>query len=182
MRTGHRRGADPREVVEAPVIAALDGIILRAAIGFSSVAALATLPLLVRMDEAIHQAVHLALPVGWLAYAALTAGRLAHRSMAIEGDPWQLAREVDRGLARFARVVSAFMLIGWLASVVAVWVHHHLSSRAAAMSTLGTDVPLRLVVWSLAALAWSRWCRAWLARAENESGDRLREYWSRVGH
>lgn len=172
--------SDRRSFIEAPVIAALNGITVRAVIGFSVVAASASLPLILRLDALFHEAFHFLLLVGWLVYAALTAALLILRPPPPEPDVWVRAAEVDSALVRFARRVSALMMVGWLASVAAVLVHHHLTSPREVFVTLGIIVPLTFAAWLLAVLAWSSWCRASLARAEHDAADRLRRYWRRV--
>lgn len=164
------------------MIAALNGIVTRAVIGFVLVAALASLPLLVHLEGAVHEAVHLLLPAGWVVYALLTGVTLLLRPAYHEadGDPWLNAAQIDPGHARFARALSLFMLLGWALSVAAMLVHHHLGTDAAIQRTLLVDVPIMVAVWGLAAFAWMRWCVHALARAESESSQRLREYWSAV--
>jgi hypothetical protein len=72
------------------------------------------------------------------------------------------------------------MTVGWLAAVGAVLVHHHLSSPDQVLATVLVDVPLTIAIWLLAVLAWTSWCRATLARAQDAAAHRLRRYWSEV--
>jgi hypothetical protein len=169
-------------MVEAPVITALNGIIVRAVVGFILVAALTSLPLLVHLEGPVHEAVHLLLPAGWVVYAVLTGTGLLLRPGYHDGDgdPWLNAAQIDPGHARFARALSLFMLLGWAVSVAAMLVHHHLGTNAAIQRTLLVDVPIMFAVWGLASFAWTRWCAHALARAEAQSTDRLREYWAAV--
>lgn len=171
--------ADARALVHAPVIDALNGIVVRAAVGFCVVAGLAAFPLLIRAHE-VHGLVHLALPGAWLAYAIVTGATLLYRGPASDGDPWAGAGTVDPDLARFAQAVSTFMILGWLAAMGGVLVHHHLGSPTEIVWTVAVDVPLMVAVGGLAAFAWRASCRAALTRAENEAADRLRAYWSDV--
>ncbi len=181
MNTAGPTGAgDPRAFTDAPVIAALNGIVVRALIGFSVVAGYASLPLLLRLDPPVHAAFHFLLPAGWVAYAILTAARLILRPAPHEPDVWPRAAEVDSALAGLARRVSAAMTIGWLVAVAAVIVQHHLTSPREVFVTFGIIVPLTFAAWLLAVLAWSGWCRASLARAEHTATDRLRRYWRHV--
>jgi len=171
---------DPRSFIEAPVIAALNGIVVRALIGLCVVAASASVPLILRMDVPYHKAFHFLLPIGWVVYAALTAALLILRPPPHEPDVWGRAVEVDAALVRFTRRVSVLMTVGWIASVTVVLVHHHLTSEREIFVTLGIIVPLTFAAWLLAVLAWNSWCRASLARAEHDAADRLRRYWTRV--
>ena len=173
---------DPRSFIAAPVVAALNGIVVRALIGLSVVAASASAPLILRLDLPFHTAFHFFLPVAWVVYAALTAAILILRPPPREADVWGRATEVDSSLVRFARRVSALMMVGWLASVAVVLVHHHLTSPREIFVTVGIIIPLTVASWLLAVLAWSGWCRASLARAEQDAADRLRRYWTGVAH
>ena len=171
---------DPRAAVRAPFVTALNGIIVRAALGFAAVAAVTAFPLLVRLDDAIHGAVHLVLPIGWLVYAAV-AGYLNRRSGPVVGEPWVHASEAEPGLTRFAAATSGFLIGGWLAALVAVLVHHHLSTPTDIALTFALYVPSLVVPWALASWVWSRRCRHALARADARSNDLLRVYWQSVG-
>ena len=171
---------DPRAAVRAPFVTALNGIIVRAALGFAVVAALTAFPLLVRLDDTVHTAVHLVLPIGWLAYAAI-AGMRNRRSGPVVGEPWAHAAEAEPALTRYAAAISGFMIGGWLAAVVAVLVHHHLSTPTQVALTFALYVPSLLVPWALASWAWARRCRHVLARAEARANDLLRVYWQGVG-
>lgn len=71
------------------------------------------------------------------------------------------------------------MLVGWLASVAAVLIDHHLTSVVAAVGTLLIDVPIMGGAWVFAAAAWRRTCRVSLARVES-AADGLRDYWRGV--
>ncbi|HEX6128265.1 MAG TPA: hypothetical protein VF071_04495 [Candidatus Limnocylindria bacterium] len=171
---------DPRSFVEAPVIAALNGIVVRAVVGFSVVAAFASVPLIARLEDPVHDAFHLLLPIGAVGYSLITGALLLLRPAPPVSDAWAGAAEVDPALARFARRVSIFMIVGWLAAVGAVLVHHHLSSPDQVLMTVLVDVPLTLAVWLAAVFAWTGWCRATLARAQDAAAHRLRRYWSEV--
>jgi hypothetical protein len=171
---------DPRSFVEAPVIDALNGIVLRAVAGFTLVAALASVPLIVRMDAPVHEVFHILLPIGAVVYSLATGALLLLRPAPPGPDAWSGAKEADPALVRFARRVSMFMIVGWLAAVGAVLGHHHLSSPDQVLATVLVDVPLTIAIWLLAVLAWSSWCRATLARAQDATAHRLRRYWSGV--
>jgi len=170
-------GSDPRGFIEAPVLRALNRIVIRAVLGFSLVAAGASLPLLLHLDPPIHQAFHFLVPAGWVAYAALIGALFLLRPPPPEPDVWSRAAEVDAASASFAQRVSAVMLAGWLLAFAAVLVHHHLTSPREVLVTLGIIVPLTFAAWLLAAIAWTSSCRASLARAEHEANGRLRRYW-----
>jgi len=167
---------DPRSFIDAPVIAALNHIVVRALIGFSVIAAFATFPLILHLDGAIHQAFHFLVPVAWAVYALLTAAILILRPAPREPDVWGRASEVDHGLATFTRRVSWVMPVGWLATFAVILVHHHLTSPRDVFVTFGIIVPLTLAAWILAVLAWNAWSRASLARAEHEAAARLRQH------
>lgn len=171
---------DPREQVQAPVVAALHRIMVRAYVGLALIAAASLAPLLLHLDPPIHQASHFVIPAGWVLYAVITAAVLVLRPAHAEADAWRRAAEVDPDLVRYARGVSALMVAGWLAALAAVLVHHHLTSPREVFVTVGIIVPLTLAAWLLALLAWNAWCRATLARAEHEADDRFRHYWSRT--
>ena len=173
---------DPRSFIEAPVVAALNGIVARALIGLSVVGASATLPVILRMDIRFDHRYHFLLPVAWVVYAALTAAILILRPPPREADVWDRAAEVDASLARLARRTSTLMMTGWLASVAVALSLHHLVSAREVLVTLGIVVPLTFDAWLLAVLAWNAWCRASLARAEHDAADRLRRYWARAVH
>ncbi len=169
---------DPRNQVEAPVVGALHEIVTRAYIGLGVVAAASLAPLILHLEPPIHQLTHFVIPGGWVVYAAVTAALLNLRGAPAEADPWGRAVEVNHDLVRYARRISTLMLLGWLAALAAVLLHHHLTSPREIFITLGIIVPLTLAAWLLALLAWGAWCRATLARAEHEASDRLRRYWS----
>ena len=169
--------ADPRALVQAPIVAALNAIVWRGVIGFAAVAGVAALPLVVRLDDTVHFAAHVALPAGWVAYAVISTLLAYLRRQRVQGDPWQAAAEADSSLAAFARMVTGFMIGGWLASVVGVIVHHHLSTTQDILRTLSVDLPVLLVAWAIASWAWTRASRRLLAHAVADSADRFRRYW-----
>jgi hypothetical protein len=169
--------ADPRAIVQAPIIAALNGIVWRGVIGFAVVAGVAAFPLLVHLDATFHFAAHVALPAGWVAYAVVSTIVALVRRERVEGDPWHAASEADPSLAAFARMVTGFMIGGWLASVVGVIVHHHLSTTQDILRTLSVDLPVLLGAWAIASWAWTRASRRSLARAVTDSAGRFRAYW-----
>lgn len=169
--------ADPRALVQAPIVTALNGIVWRGVIGFAVVAAVAALPLVVHLDETVHFAAHVALPAGWVAYAVISIGLAMVRRERVEGDPWAAAAEADPSLTAFARMVTGFMIGGWLASVVGVIVHHHLSTTQDILRTISMDLPVMLAAWALASWAWTRASRRSLGRAVADSAGRFRRYW-----
>lgn len=169
--------ADPRVIVHAPIVAALNGIVWRGVIGFAIVAGVAALPLVVRLDDTIHFAAHVALPAGWVAYAVISTIIALVRRERVEGDPWHAASEADPSLAAFARMVTGFMIGGWLAALVGVIVHHHLSTTQDILRTLSVDLPVLVGAWALASWTWTRTSRRSLARAVADSAGRFRSYW-----
>lgn len=171
---------DPRDFIEAPVIAALNRIVVRALIGLCVVAASASVPLILRLDSPFHKAFHFALPAAWVVYAVVTAAMHVLRPPPPEADVWGRAAEADASLVRFTRRVSALMTVGWLASIAVVIVHHHLTSPREIFVTVGIIVPITVATWVLAVFAWSHSCRASLARAEHDAAERLRRYWTVV--
>lgn len=171
---------DPRTFINAPVIAALNGIVLRAVIGFTAVAGSASVPLILHLDPPVHDAFHFLVPGIWIGGAAMILVLLLLRPAPREPDVWSRAAEVDPGLTRFARFVSTVMMVGWLAAFAVVLVHHHLSSPREVFVTLGIIVPLTLAAWIVAVLGWSAWSRATLARAEHEAAGRLRQHISHL--
>lgn len=168
---------DPRQLVQAPIVGALNGIVWRGVVGFALVAGVAALPLVVQLDDTVHFAAHVALPAGWVAYAIISTIVAYLRRQRVEGDPWHAAAEADPSLTAFARMVTGFMIGGWLASVVGVIVHHHLSTTQDILRTLSVDIPVLLGAWGLASWAWTRAARRALARATAESAGRFRRYW-----
>jgi len=168
--------ADPRAHLEAPIVAALNGIVRRGVIGFALVAAVAALPLLVHLDDSVHFAAHVALPAGWVAYAIISVVLAYLRRQRVQGDPWHAAAEADPSLTAFARMVTGFMIGGWLAAVVGVIVHHHVSTTQDILRTLSVDLPVLLGAWGLASWAWTRAARRSLARAVADSEGRFRRY------
>ena len=169
--------ADPRALVQAPIVAALNGIVWRGVIGFALVAGIAALPLLVRLDETVHFAAHVALPAGWITYAVVSTVIALTRRQRVEGDPWHAAAEADASLTAFARMITGFMIGGWLAAVVGVIVHHHLSTTQDILRTLSVDLPVLLGAWAVASWAFLRASRRSLAGAVAESAGRFRSYW-----
>lgn len=169
--------ADPRALVQAPIVAALNGIVWRGVIGFALVAGITAFPLVVHLDETVHFAAHVALPAGWVAYAIISIALGFVRRQRIDGNPWHAAAEADPSLTAFARMVTGFMIGGWLASVVGVIVHHHLSTTQDILRTLSVDLPVLLGAWAIASFAFVRASRRSLARAVVDSADRFRRYW-----
>lgn len=169
--------ADPRAIVQAPIVAALNGIVWRGVIGFSLVAGVAALPLVVHLDDTVHFTAHLALPAGWVAYAVFSTAMAFVQRQRVEGDPWHAAAEADPSLTAFARMVTGFMIGGWLATLVGVIVHHHLSTTQDILRTLSVDVPVLFGAWGLASWAWTRAARRRLALAVADSAGRFRQYW-----
>jgi hypothetical protein len=169
--------ADPRALVQAPIVAALNGIVWRGVIGFAVVAGVAALPLVVQLDDTVHFAAHVALPAGWVVYAVISTLLAFVRRERVAGDPWHAAAEADPSLTAFARMVTGFMIGGWLASVVGVIVHHHLSTTQDILRTLSVDLPVLLGAWAVASWAWTRAARRSLARAVVDSAGRFRQYW-----
>lgn len=159
------------------MLRALNGIVIRAVVGFGLVAAGASVPLLLHLDPPIHVAFHFLVPAGWVVYAALIGALFLLRPPPAEPDVWARAAEVELALTRFAQRVSVVMLAGWLFAFAAVLVHHHLTSPREVFVTLGIIVPLTFAAWLLASIAWMSSCRAALARAEHEASGRLRRYW-----
>ena len=173
--------ADPRALVQAPIVAALNRIVWHGVVGFALVAGIAALPLVVQLDDTVHFAAHVALPAGWVAYAVISMTLAYVRRQRVEGDPWHAAGEADPSLTAFARMVTGFMIGGWLASVVGVIVHHHLSTTQDILRTLSVDLPVLLVAWALASWTWTRATRRALARAVEASAGRFRRYWGDPG-
>jgi hypothetical protein len=163
--------------VQAPIVGALNGIVWRGVIGFALVAGVAALPLVVHLDDTVHFAAHVALPAVWVAYAVVSVVVALVRRQRVEGDPWTPAAEADPSLTAFARMVTGFMIGGWLASVVGVLVHHHLSTTQDILRTLAVDLPVLLGAWAIASFAFVRASRRSLAQAVVDSADRFRRYW-----
>ena len=163
--------------MQAPIVAALNAIVWRGVIGFAVVAGVAALPLVIHLDDTVHFAAHVALPAGWVAYAVISTAAAFVRRERVEGDPWQAAAEADPSLAAFARMVTGFMIGGWLASVAGVMVHHHLSTTQDILRTLSVDLPVLLGAWAAASWAWTRASRRSLARAVVDAAGRFRRYW-----
>lgn len=125
----------------------------------------------------MHFAAHVALAAGWVAYAVVSMILAFVRRQRVEGDPWRSAAEADPSLTAFARIVTGFMIGGWLASVVGVIVHHHLTTTQDILRTLSVDLPVLLGAWALASWTWTRPSRRRLARAVVDSPGRFRRYW-----
>lgn len=164
----------------APITAALNRIAIRALAGFLLVAGAALVPLIVPLDPGVHEGFHVVLPFAGVAFAVITGAFLMLRPSPPEPEAWPRAAAADPEMTTFARRVSILMTVGWLVSMGAVFMHHHLGTQKDVVMTLAVDVPLTLAVWILAVFAWNSWCRAHLARAEREADDRLREYWRSV--
>ena len=146
-------------------------------IGFALVAGVAALPLLIDLDDTVHFAAHVALPAGWVAYAVISTIVAFVRRQRVEGDPWHAAAEADPSLTAFARMVTGFMIGGWLAAVIGVIVHHHLSTTQDILRTLSVDMPVLVGAWAIASWTWTRASRRALARAVVDSAGRFRRYW-----
>lgn len=168
---------DPRALVHAPIVAALNRIVWRGVVGFAVVAGVAALPLIVELDDTVHFAAHVTLPAGWVAYVLISNTAAFIRRQPVEGDPWHAAAEADPSLTAFARMVTGFMIGGWLAALVGVLVHHHLSTTPDILRTLSVDLPILLGAWALASWTWTRASRRSLARAVAASAGRFRRYW-----
>lgn len=171
---------DPREAVRAPVVGALDRIMVLAAAGFVLVTGAVAVPLLLDLAPEVREAVRLSLPVGWFAYAVITGLWFLARRPRIEGNAWQRAWEMDHAVARMSRLVSSLMLAGWLAAIAALVANDYLADPSSALMTLGVELPALLAGWILAALAWSAWTAAHLGQAEKASEEAFRRYWTAV--
>lgn len=180
-RTDQDPGDDPQRFIEAPVIAALNGVIVRALIGLSVVGASVSLPVILGLDVRLDHRFHFFLPVAWAIYAALTAISLFLRPPPREADVWDRAAEVDASLVRLARGSSTLMMAGWAVSVTVALVQHHLVSEREVLVALGIIIPLTIAAWLLAVFAWAAWCRAALARGVHDASGRLRQYWAQAG-
>lgn len=179
--TAATRPDDPRGFVQAPVVQALTRIVVLALLGFVTVAGFATLPLVLKLDPAIHETFHIAVPAAWVAISVLIGLHLILRPAPDEPNVWDRAADAEPELTRLARLVSGVMTIGWLVAMGAVIVNHHLGSPHQAAFTFLVTVPASFAVWFLVVMAWSAWCRALLARAEHAADLRLKRYWAELG-
>lgn len=171
---------DPREAVRAPVIGALDRILVLAAAGFIAVTGAVALPILLELSPEITDSVRVTLPIGGFAYAVLTGLWFLVRRPRVEGNAWQRAWEMEHSVARMSRLVSSLMLAGWLAAIAALVANDYLADPSNALMTLGVELPALLAAWILAAFAWSAWTAAHLGQAERASEEAFRRYWTAV--
>jgi len=107
---------DPRSHVDAPVVRALELIVVRGAASFA-VAVVAVLTTVWSHDGPLHTVGHLALPIvprDVVAARAIHVWLARHDPVAGDG-AWSRAGDVDAGNARFAAVVVALVPVAWLA-------------------------------------------------------------------
>lgn len=149
------------------------------------VAAIALLPLAIELDVPTCDRLAMAAPAVLIGYALLIQLRRRRDGGAPDDAreaAWTRAAEVDPDDAALGRLVSAWVPIGLLLSLVLLlW--PHLTDRnpalAAAWSVLG--VPPMVFAWLVASFTWLDGCRDDLARAEGEADARFRRYWANVG-
>ena len=156
--------SDPRQTIDEPITAALDGIVFRAALSFVAVAAVTAVPLLLHLTPVLHAAAH----------ALLVLVRRPDTPDE-EVDPWAEASTVDASAARAARIAFIALPIGWIAAAAGL-LAHHLSTNAGTAEVLGVDVPILAVGWFVAVVAWRSSTRAVLGTALRDRGRRLRSH------
>lgn len=177
--------SDPRQLVEAPVRRELMWLVTRGVALVAVVATIALLPMAFQLDVSTRDRLAMAPPAILIAYALLIQlRRLRHGSAPADAREaaWARAAEVDPDDAILGRLVSAWVPIGLLVSLVLLlW--PHLTDKnpalAAAWSVLG--VPPMVFAWLFASSTWLDVCRDDLARAEDEAEARFRRYWANVG-
>lgn len=176
---------DPRQLVEAPVRRELMWLVARGMALVAVVAAIALLPLAFELDVPTCDRLAMAAPAILIGYALLIQLRRQRHGGAPDDAreaAWTRAAEVDPDDAALGRLVSTWVPIGLLLSLILLlWPHltDENPALAAAWSVLG--VPPVVLAWLLASSTWLDGCRDDLARAEGEADARFRRYWANVG-
>ena len=172
---------DPRELVVAPLRAALSALLLRALVTFTLAVTAVVCPVVCGFDE--HRCVlcHLAVP-GLLAAFVLEralAAAVGDHPATGTATAWARAWEADPGGARLALLVAAAgasaVLVG-LCALIAPFV----ADPATRGGAVAVWLPLLGLLYVTALLAWNGACGERVARAADEADCRFRRYWASV--
>jgi hypothetical protein len=169
---------DPADVSE-PVVRALDGLIVGAALSFglSVVAVFATA---FAIEGNAHAIAHLSLP-GLMGLVIVVRGvHLLRRHPQSREDAWTRAGVVSSFDSHLARVLSIAVPLAWLVGSGAILVRHA-DMLQDVLVGVGILLPLGAVLWILATFAWTDACRDRIAAGVDESDRRFREYWRDIG-
>jgi hypothetical protein len=169
---------DPAGVSE-PVVRALDGLIVGAALSFvlSVVAVFATV---FAIEGNAHAVAHLSLP-GLMALVIVIRGaHLLRRHPAAREDAWTRARAISSFDSQLARVLSIAVPLAWLVGSGAILVRHAEMLHHLLVGG-GFWLPLGAVLWIIATFAWTDACRDRIGAGVDESDRRFRDYWREIG-
>lgn len=171
---------DPRSDVDAPVVRALELIVVRGTASFA-VAVLTVLGSVATDRGPLDAVGHLALPTLLVFVAAARAVHVFHarHDPVPEAGAWSRAAEVDPSNARFAAAIAVAVPAAWLIGGAAILLRHAVT-RDELAAVVGIWGPLGAASWVLATLAWVGDCRERLARSLVESERRFRQYWAEV--
>ena len=146
-----------------------------------AVGLLAVIVTAVSADGLMHQVGHLALP-GLL--ALVVVARAVHVVLtrdAPDGDGiWRRVHRIARTETLLAAAVAAAVPAMWALGGVAILVRHtHHDAELGVV--VGFWIPVGVIIWGSATVAWLDDCRERLARAVRESERRFRTYWRDLG-
>ncbi len=178
--------SDPRSVVEAPVRAALAGVMGRGLELVTAMVLLALCPLVAKPGVDACNA------IACLSFGLLIGyGTWVRVSQRLHGRPsdedreraWERAKEIDREDATLSLIIAGWVPVGLLlALVLLLWPRITDADPAAAATWVVMALPPFALAWLFTTESWLEACRDDLARAEHEADINLRRYWANVGH
>ncbi len=178
--------SDPRSAVEAPVRAALAGVMGRGVALVGALVLLALWPLVADPgEEACNR-------IAWAAFGLLLGyGTWIRGSQRLHGRPpdeareraWERAKDIDGDDAMLSLIIAGWVPVGLLlALALLLWPRITDADPAAAATWVVMALPPFALAWLFATESWLEACRDDLARAEHEADICLRRYWANVGH
>jgi hypothetical protein len=171
---------DPAIHIDEPVRRGLELLMTRGVASFA-VGLLAVVVTAVSADGLLHQVGHLALP-GLLAFVVVA--RTVHVVLTRDAPPddavWRRVLGIARTETVMAAAVAAAVPAMWALGGIAILLRHtHHDAELGVV--VGFWIPVGIILWGSATVAWLDDCRERLARAVRESERRFRTYWRNVG-
>lgn len=171
---------DPAIDVDEPVRRGLELLMTRGVASFA-IGVLAVVVTAVSAEGVLHQVGHLALP-GLLVFVVVA--RTVHvaltRDAPADEGVWRRVFGIARTETLLAAVVAAAVPAMWALGGIAILLRHtHHDAELGVV--VGFWIPVGIILWGSATVAWLEDCRERLARAVRESERRFRTYWRDVG-